>query len=1103
MLNVTQSNRFEVLLRALLLRLDEKPGSPFHADQIIVPSAAIRRKVTLAAADRFGVFANAEFSYLAQWLWRQIRRIVPVGQESPFAPPVLAWRVHCILEDGDFVRAHPRLTAYLAQADDVMRHDLACRIAARLDEYVAYRPDWLEAWSAGADDIPDRSDRLELTRSAREDCRWQAALWRRIVDEIGLTGRHPAEEFIRKLGETGTDAAGHDWPGRAHLFCLPTMPPQYIRILSQLGSRVELHLYVLNPCSDFWYDIVDRKQMSNLVAGGKADYHEVGNRLLASWGKQTQAQLALLHAETPFASAHEFFVPAAGDNPSLLARVQDAILYRRELEPEEIFLAEGDRSIEVHVCHSLTRELEVLHDQLLALFAGDEAPKPEEILVVTPDLERAAPLIDAVFGHLGEHSTGTPRIPYVISGRGGSKVNPAARALLDLLGLVTSRFDALSVFNLLRQPLVARRFRVEGALDAIHDWLAQSGIRWGLDAGHRESLGLPGSGSHSFEDGLHRLFMGFALPSSVSEPFNGRLPAASPEGSDAMALGSLWQFVRSLDALRTRLAGPLPADHWMPVLFEAMDAFMLPAGDELDDMEEVRGGMCELHAGMAAGCGPHPVSLGVIRSALAAALDNPPHGGVPSGSVTFSSMSSLRNLPYRFICAIGLNDGVFPADPRPVEFDMMQHAPRLGDRQRRSDDRNLFLDLLLAARERLYLSYTGRSVRDNSPMPPSVLVAELLDCLAPLREQLVVLHPLQAFSIDYFKVDANERLVNFNRDYRQALQRLATSVQPPNASLSHSISVDDDDDGDEVPESADPFFTQPLPEPGEEFRTVALADLCSFFSNPCRHLLRQRLGIVFSDEEQELAQDEPFVADGRARRQLADRVLPLFLDGRDWDAIRACARAGVEYPSGILGDMQLEQELKAIEGFAHGLAADLQGEPLPPLRATLDFDLDGESWRLQGGFGDLRATGLVRYRYDTTWADNYLTGWIEHLFLNAAAKAGTALHTVWHSLDGSYRLPPVDQAMQHLRELLLLYREGLQRPLRFFPSSAWQFKRKGMGDAEKAWHRNFRGRGESLDPAYRLALRGVPVPLDGEFERAAETVFGPLLLHIVDERLEQ
>jgi exodeoxyribonuclease V gamma subunit len=204
--------------------------------------------------------------------------------------------------------------------------------------------------------------------------------------------------------------------------------------------------------------------------------------------------------------------------------------------------------------------------------------------------------------------------------------------------------------------------------------------------------------------------------------------------------------------------------------------------------------------------------LAVVRAALEQLLDDPARGGVPSGGITFSSMSSLHTLPFDVVCAIGLNDGAFPSTSRPSEFDLMAIAPERGDRQRREDERNLFLDLLLSARHSLYLSYTGRSVRDNSPLPPSVLVSELLevavpamaddpgsaDSLAQARRRLVVEHPLQPFSLEAFTDGGDARLRGFNRELAEAL-RLAAQAPvelPPSVAPAAEDERAEADEGD-------------------------------------------------------------------------------------------------------------------------------------------------------------------------------------------------------------------------------------------------------------------------------------------------------------------
>jgi exodeoxyribonuclease V gamma subunit len=1119
MLQIRFSNRFEHLLDALLNAMGEPPESPFECEEIIVPSAALRRRVELAAADRFGICSNVRFSYLAQWLWQQIGHVVPVSESSPFTSSVLTWRVLEIFSDNAFVSEHPPLAHYLGRADDVMRYELAARTAGLLEQYLTYRTDWLAAWLDGK---PAAIRNLDAAR--QDDERWQGALWRRIALDLGTDSRHPSVVFFEAMKQMGPDApARAGLPATAHIFCLPTTPPLYLDILRRLAQWIDLRLYVLNPCREYWFEAVAPRRFAHLAAKNRTDHQEVGNRLLTAWGQQAQEHIALLLEDDATQVEDADFAPSGGE--TLLAKIQDAILDMTDLERGSIPLAAEDRSLEVHVCHSLTRELEVLQDQLLALFAGPNPPRPCDILVAMPDLEAAAPLIDAIFGN----SPKARQIPYAITGRPASVLSACAQALLAVLGIATSRFQASGVFALLQMPIIARRSGIGSAeLETIHSWIQDSGIRWGINGEHRRTLGLPALDRHSFSDGLDRLFLGYAMPASAAVPLNGRLAAGNAEGFEARALGSFQQFVRQLERLHKDLAQPKPPAEWRQTLLGVLDNFIAPESEEIDDAREIIAGIHELYANMTHGGMRQPLAADVVRTALQALLDDPTRGGVPSGAVTFAAMTSLRHLPYRFVYVLGLNDGVFPSSVRPVEFDLMAQDRRRGDRQRRDDDRNVFLDLVLAARERLYLSYTGKSVRDNSTIPPSVLVAELLDYAAAATAQkpfspeslqsarmwLMISHPLQPFAVTYFEPHADPRRRSFNEEYCESLkQRLLVqgALDAPafiagteqTGESQAGIETEDECGDDKAWEPQERFFQAPLSKAGPEFHAVTLDNLARFFRNPCRYLLTERLRIALPQADEELQDDEPFVVDVVARRVLSERVLPRLLEGESVAQLRAFARAGIEYPSGRLGDLELEQELQRLASFAGELAFALKAPRLDPISDSLDFTIDGERWSLAGGFGDLRACGLIRYRYDDARAYDYLNGWLTHLFLNAIGPTVATARTVWHSRDGRFLLPPIEDACSQLEALLRLYRDGLHRPLHFFPKSAWSYivNDGSLFKAASTWT-SFRGYGEDRDPAYRLALRGIDTPLNDGFVDCATTVFGPLLQIIEDDRLK-
>ena len=1121
MLKVQFSNRIETLCDAVVGAIGADFKSPFSAQQIVVPSTAMRRYLTLAIAARHGICANLDCVYLAQWLWEQIARVVPtVAVESPFAASALAWRIYQVLQESSWAD-FPRLERYLKDPNQPKRFELATEIAALFEQYITYRQDWMKAWAEG-DSIP----MPKASAAQIDDQAWQAELWRRISAELGAATEHPASLFLRSLEAAGTTGANpYRLPETVHVFCLPAMPPLYLAVLVGLARWIDVTLYVLNPCCEYWFDIVDPKRLRALSVTGAAIHHDTGNRLLASWGKQTKAHIELLLNQAEDAPLDD--VGFDGHFPATkLGALQNAIFSLTEIAPASLPWNSSDRSIEVHVCHSLTRELEVLQDQLLALFAGTSPLKPEEILIVTPNLDAAAPLIEAVFGNVPAER----RLPYAITGRGRSTSNAAARALLALLAILPSRFHASALVELLQQPLIGRRFHVGAEeLAVIEDWLEASGIRWALDAQHRHELGVPGTARFTIADGLDRLFLGYALPQRVSAPFFGRIPAGNAEGSQAEILGSFAEFIEQLTALRAKLREPRLPEAWLESLLAVLNSFLAPAGDDLEDLAEVRATLRELKENMRRGGLAIPVPLAVVRASLESLFDDAARGGVPTGSITFSSMSSLRNLPFRFVGIIGLDDGAFPAAARPREFDLMTAEPRSGDRQRRLDDRNLFLDLLLAARERLYLSYTGRSIRDNSVRPPSVVVAELLDTLLPAlarapgdlesiaeaRRHLVVEHPLQAFAASYF-LDGDPRRRSFNRELCEALRG---ALEDPaamaataggegsaggEASADDAAAADDaeaEDDDTYGGRGAARFFAAPLAAPGPEWRRVSLEQLQQFFRNPCHFLLRQRLGMSLYREDGTVSDDEPFTPDFLARRALAERLLPQAMQGVDPKELRRLAGAGIEYPPGALGSAALEDEMSSLQRYALEVRDATRAPRLPPLAVESPFVLQGEDWVVTTMITERRETGLVLQRYDDTRASDYLAGWLTHLVAAAATLKPT--ETRWISRNGSFRFTPCTDARSILERLLLLYRRGLTEPIHFFPKSAWAYMEGGrdLVKARAAWHPTHQGaRGEDRHEAYRLALRGSGDPLDADFEACAEIVFGQTGNYLDDPR---
>jgi exodeoxyribonuclease V gamma subunit len=862
----------------------------------------------------------------------------------------------------------------------------------------------------------------------------------------------------------------------------------------------------MNPCREFWFDVVSEARVQALDAAGQLDYQQVGHPLLAEWGRQTQAQLHMLHELTESAASSETGDFTENPEPSWLAAVQNGILDLREQSDADEPPIE--RGIEVHVCHSLSRQLEVLHDRLLGWFDEFDDLQPSDVLVAVSDLAAAGPLIDAVFGTTPAGDT--RRIPYRITGLPPSQANPVARLLLDWLALPERSVGAPELIEWLRADAVAVRYGIDAnSLEAAQEWLAAAGARRGLAPLEPTGEHVPVA-RHTFADALTRLYLGYAMPDG-GEPVDAWLPVEGADGSDAELLGRLSRFVDDVESFAARCAVEQTPAEWSRLLLETLAQCFDGGVEFAATLAAVRDALGKMSDAMQAGAGDVTLPAAVVRVALTEALDDPARGGVPWGSVTFSSLTSLRGLPYRVICLLGMDDGVLPSLARADEFDLMAAFGKAGDRQRRDDERNLFLDLLLAARDRLFIAYTGRSVRDNAPLPPAALVDELLDYLAQVsageqaspaeveqaRRAFIVEHPLQAFASEYFA--AQRELFSYDADRAELATLLAAPHHP----------------------AAAPFFDQPLP--AEDAAPVALDEFVRFWRHPARALLRDRLGIVLSDAQGELLDTEPFELDYAGRDALAERLLPVLLgtdaeedDGASFERVSRVAAASPELPGGATGAVWRARELGALRQLAASVrrevasgverlpfvleitprwpdSADIAGALFGPHDAALREAAE-TPLQLQGTLNLLTGTGQVIFRYAKATARDYLSAWLAHLVYCAARPDGPR-RTVWHGSGESFELAPVAAPLDELAPLAALFRAGRRLPLRFFPKSAWTRVTESDSAAQGVWI-NDRVRSESDDPALRIALRGTPLTLDEPFGSLASIVFNPLVEHL-------
>ncbi len=545
-----------------------------------------------------------------------------------------------------------------------------------------------------------------------------------------------------------------------------------------------------------------------------------------------------------------------------------------------------DRSLSFHEAHSPQREVEVLHDQLLAAFNADPTLRPRDVIVMVPDINVYAPHIQAVFGR---HDAGDLRhIPFTISDQGQRHHEPVLIALETLMGLPQSRFAVSEILSLLEIPGVRQRFGIaEEDIPLARRWVEGANIRWGLHRQQRETLTLPDDLSrNTWQAGLRAMLLGYSMGDdgawSEIEPY--------PEigGLEAGLAGRLSAFVQQLEALWHQLQAPQTPPLWEALFADMLSRFFQDLeGNDLLLLNRFRRQLEQwLEDALAAGLAETPLPLGIVRDALLAGLDE--HGlnqRFLAGKVNFATLMPMRAIPFRVVCLLGMNDGDYPRSRPPVDFDLMANDYRPGDRSRREDDRYLFLEALLSAREQLYISWVGRSIRDDSERPPSVLVSQLQDHLNSLwrisnqpgqqvTTALTTCHPLQPFSQAYFPL-ANALQPEADsppRPLTEILQQRSLFTYEKEWRSAHS------------PDRLGSADLNALPwQPPEE--PLTLAELANFLKRPVETFFQRRLQVRFDEVEDDDTDNENFDLDGldrwRLDQELIDQAVLKSADGQE------------------------------------------------------------------------------------------------------------------------------------------------------------------------------------------------------------------------------
>jgi len=1130
---VYHSNQISLLKDLVLALIKQSPlNHPFENETILVQSPGMAQWLQLEIAESTGIAANIDFPLPASFIWQQFKHVLnDVPDKSPFNKQSMTWQIMKLLpdclEDPDF----NALKDYLKDDEHLRkRYQLSGKIADIFDQYLVYRPDWIENWET----LQEHQISLEnLKPEWLESHLWQAKLWRLLVTNIKENFQsqgkayHRAglyQDFLSTL-KTKTTAQLTHLPKRIFVFGISSLPESYLQALLGLGEHCDVHFLLTNPCRYYWGDIVDPKLLAKrftqsrpkvtvkegsvaeleTTSWQKDEQHlawassgdvdsEVGNPLLASMGKMGRDFLYQLYSLEQ--QEIDAFVDIDRDN--LLHHIQADILDLQDSSADTLLnpqsyteIDKEDDSISLHACHSVMREVEVLHDNLLAMFEQDKKLTPKDIIVMVPNIDSYAPYVEAVFSR--SHSN---NIPFSISDLSAQQENPILVSFLQLLNLQQSRYTREDILALLEVPAILNRFSIkQSEFDLLQHWITESGIRWGLNENSATQWDLPALTQNNWLFGLKRMLLGYAMSDDL---FEGISPYDEVQGLQGDLLGRFIEFIDTLITLETKLNQQVECAEWQVFINQLIDDFYLEDEDNSVLFTQIRQQMQTLTEQTHEAKFEQPLSLMVLLEYLQEHLSNQSNSQrFLAGQVNFCTLMPMRSIPFKVVCLLGMNDGLYPRSLLPMGFDLMVGHRQRGDRSRRDEDRYLYLEALLSAQSRFYISYIGKDISDNSEKMPSVLVSELLNYIQQsfrlknkkddlldtsqlekqLLESLTYHYPMQSFGEQYYQ----GKQITYQQSWWSAFNN------------KNADSID-----------------QPLPLlEGEE---IELTALIRFLQNPCRAFFNQSLNVYFEIDEIMQENDEPFALDNLQQYILKKQQFENGLDDQALTDLYVDLKAQGKLPVGEFSGLVFNQNLQIMVDLATIYSSYFIGE-IEQIQVDIPFD----NKRLIGALDDHCENGLVRIKPGNIKGKDLLKLWVEHL--SYCIAHGQHLNATLFGQAKGYFFEEIqaDYAHKRLSELICLYQTGLQQAIPFFTESAFQWcmavckkqdnvfvldelsfeTRAFAQQAALKVFNNERGYAEVNDPYINRVFENIEEHWQ-QFETIALQVFMPLLCNVND-----
>jgi len=990
-LQINGSNSLEQLAAQLSKELQSQQNHVFQPQYIVTQTQGMNNWLKIKIAGNLGIVANCKFLKPNE-LVNEIYYKLGSQNKHPLSAEVLQWVLFTLLAKKEFQDEFRQIANYYTN-DDVKRMALAEKVADLFDQYQVYRAEMIRDWN-------------ENTTGFDANNGWQKFLWVKAKDILGDSMPDKTvmgKSIIEALKQPEQQKKLKALIPNIHVFGLSIITTYHVHIFYELAKIVNVTFHLLNPApAVYWFEDKSEKQLALWRQKSKmklsaTDLQTAGNSLLTGWGRVLQDTYSMFFETEEFLNQYTDVESPEPATESLLGKIQNDIFHNSDSlasnRINEVDISDG--SITINACYTTAREVEVLYNYLVHLVdQKSETLSARDIVVMVSDIDAYAPYIKAVF------NSAQYKFPFTIADESFTISDNLFSALQSVLALSEDHFKAEEVLQLLDSNYIRKRFSISD-LDLIRRAVDKANIRFGIE-GRKEDETI----YVSWKNGIRRIMYGVCMSGEDEYNVDGysTYPLDIAEGEDSLELIRFCHFAEVLISTIEDRRYVRTITEWGDYIEQVVDKLIYQTEDNNDeDYQLLLENLKKLY--VLNDIVQDKISFDVFKHSFIGSLTSESRSNAfASGGITFCSLIPMRSIPFKVVALLGLNFDKFPRKETRVSFNLMEQEKRKGDRNVKENDKHLFLETILSAQRNLYVSYIGRSSKDNTVMPPSVLIDELIDYIQSgvkdeklkVKETIVTTHPLHGFSHKYHL--HNNRLYNYLGE-----------IAPINR---HT----------ELSQTA---TTEPL-----TFDEVSIESFISFFKNPFKAYYNNVLRIRYEQDNVLLPENEVFELDGLQSWQMKQDLL--FSDFDELTQYRNRGVATGSLPLKNMANWVLTNTEEAVRPLKE-LVADCIGDAT---EENMNIELEVSQTLLKGKLSRIYDGKLVFISFSKNESKYLLEAYIRHL---TAIAAGNPLDLYYISSNRNkvYKVEESRRsrksALKTLQKLMNLYKLGHEEILMFYP----------------------------------------------------------------------